>query len=121
MSEVGSRSTQYGTMMEHSDFPPRRPPRRRRRRWLWFMLFFLIVFGLALQVIDRAATPVIEPGSTLHVTISGRYVETSSPGFLFRALGDRTRSFLDLLSTLSLAEADLAKHRPLEPFQNDVN
>ncbi|MBW2272405.1 MAG: S49 family peptidase [Deltaproteobacteria bacterium] len=50
--------------------------------------------------------PDIEPGSTLLVELSGRYVEAPAQPLISRVLGDTERPFVGLLSTLALAERD---------------
>jgi protease-4 len=50
--------------------------------------------------------PEIEPGSTLLLELSGRYVEAPAPPLVSRLLGEAHQPFVSLLSTLALAERD---------------
>jgi len=64
--------------------------------------------------------PEIEPGSTLLLELSGRYVEAPAPSLISRILGEADQPFASLLSTLAMAERDdriatvVLRIRPLE-------
>jgi protease-4 len=87
--------------------------------------FIVIPLALALVVVGVRSFfgrggPDIEPGSTLRLEISGRYVEAHAPPLLSQVLGEVHRPFASLLSTLALAERDdriatvVLRIRPLE-------
>jgi len=83
--------------------------RRSRPRWRRRILIILILSVPALLLwgyIQGPAPMMIEEGTTLRVKIAGRYVESQAPSLISRAFGERSRPFLSLLSTLSLAERD---------------
>ncbi len=83
--------------------------RRSKPRWRRRILILLVLAIPALLLwgyLEGPAPMTIEDGTTLHVKIAGRYVESQAPSLISRALGERSRPFLSLLSTLSLAESD---------------
>ena len=73
-----------------------------------FRIFLLVVLAvlLAMAFLQDRAGPEISPGSTLVLEIGGEYVEAAQPSLIARALGEDQRSFVSLLSTLTMAERD---------------
>ena len=77
--------------------------RRRRIRTAVVVLLVLLALGF---IFRGEAEPEVEPGSTLVLRVSGAYAETVEAPLLARLLGEAREPFLDLLSTLALAERD---------------
>ncbi|MBW2382843.1 MAG: signal peptide peptidase SppA [Deltaproteobacteria bacterium] len=75
----------------------------KRRIRLVVILILAVVVGFLLL---RGGGPEIEPGSTLVLTLEGQYVEAQRPPLFARLLGEPSRPFVSLLSTLAVAERD---------------
>jgi protease-4 len=79
--------------------------RRARRRILLVALAGLVLLALAIYLRGTGG-PTIAEGSTLVLDLRGQYVEAAEAPLLSRMLGDRRKPFVNLLSTLALAERD---------------
>jgi len=78
----------------------------KRPSKLRILLLLVVLAVVASLYFGEQRGPVIAPGSTLVVEIEGEYVESPHAPLLSRLLGDDTRPFASLLSTLAMAERD---------------
>ena len=77
-----------------------------RGRKLRLGLLLLILVVVVFIWLPGSSGPTIAPNSTLVLELSGSFAETTSPPLLARLLGDDTRSFVEVLSLLAMAERD---------------
>lgn len=78
---------------------------KRPSKFRIFLILVVLVF-LASLYFGEQRGPVIAAGSTLVIEIEGEYVESPQAPLIGRLLGDTTRPFASLLSTLAMAERD---------------
>jgi protease-4 len=75
---------------------------RRLRRVLWLLAVALLLLWLFLP----ARGPEVPKGSVLVLDLDGGWAEAAEPSLLRKALGDRRRPFVSLLSELEKARRD---------------
>lgn len=78
---------------------------KRPSKFRIFLILVVLAF-LASVYFGEKAGPVIAAGSTLVIELEGEYVESPQAPLMSRLLGDSTRPFASLLSTLAMAERD---------------
>jgi protease-4 len=77
-----------------------------KSRLLILLLIAAVGVFFVMRLFSAAAPVEIAPGSTLVIEIGGSYVEAPGASPLARLAGDKTRPFIGLLSSFSVAERD---------------